>query len=239
VSIKILQIIFNILYYFIVLPIFALFSIYFIVKILKKNKTRLNISFSLVYILTALGVILNIVYSLIKVELIVTILNFITNFSTLLGLIFLFCTNQILLKSKLVFTKLKQTLVVAIYAILLFLMIIFYPFGGGITINESTDWKPVMHLPLFIYVIVIITVCAVIPILITSYQIYQQFEDDNLKKRWAFFIIGTLGIIMFLYNIFINNFMNYPIIRSIFNIHALSVFVWLFLIYYGIGRQID
>jgi hypothetical protein len=229
----------KILQIFVVQPILGLFFVYFIVKILKKNKSRLNISLSLVYILTALGVVLNIIYSLISNELIVTILNFITNFSTLLSLVFLFCTNQILLKSKIIFTKLKQGLVVGIYALLLFLMILFYPFGEGITINESTDWRPVMRLPLFIYVMVFITVCAIIPILITSYQIYHQFEDDDLKKRWAYFIIGVLGLIIFLYSIFINNFINNPTLRVIFSIYALSVVIWLFLIYYGIGRQID
>ncbi|TFF90021.1 MAG: hypothetical protein EU548_05160, partial [Promethearchaeota archaeon] len=157
-----------ILQIFVVLPITGLFFLYLIIKILRKNHSRLNISLSLLYILTGLGILLNLIYSLIRNDIIVVVLNFITNFSTCFGLIFLFSTNQIMLKSEIIFTKTKQALIVTFYGILLFLMIIFYPFGGGVTINESTDWKPVWNFPIFIYLTLVITICAVIPIIITS-----------------------------------------------------------------------
>ena len=217
----------------------GVFFIYLAGKILSKNRSRLNISLSLLYIFTAIGLFINVIYSLIFNEAIVVVLNFITNFSLMFALIFLLSTNLIILKSEMIFTKKYQITLAGTYAIALLLMIVFYPLGGGVSINESTDWAPVWHLPLFIYFIIIITSFCVVPILYTAVKIYSKFEDEVLKKRWTYFIIGTVGLLIYLYGVYINNLIDHPMARFAFSLFDLTVFLWVYLIYYGIGRQIE
>jgi bacteriorhodopsin len=85
----------------------------------------------------------------------------------------------------------------------------------------------------------IITIFSVIPILYTALKIYNKFEDKTLKERWVYFIIGTVGLIIYLYGVYINNLINLPTARFAFSLFGLTVFVWMYLIYYGIGRQIE
>lgn len=229
----------RILQLFVVQLAMGIFFIYLGGKILLKNNRRLNISLSLLYIFTAFGLFINVIYSLIEIEEIVVILNFITNFSISFGLIFLLSTNLIILKSEVIFSKYDQIKIALPYAIFLLLMILFYPFGAGVTINESTGWAPVWHPPLFVYFMTIITIFSVIPILYTALKIYSKFEDKTLKKRWIYFIIGTVGLIIYLYGVYINNLINLPTARFVFSLFGLTVFVWMYLIYYGIGRQIE
>jgi hypothetical protein len=228
----------RILQLFVIQLIIALFFVYLAFRILKKNKSRLNISFSLFYILTAIGAFINIIYSVIDNEIAVTTLNFITNFCVSFSLIFLYTTNQIILKSEVVFTKKDQLKITVLYGILLFLTVLFYPFGQGVIINESTNWKPLWKLPFFLYVVAIDTIIATIPILLTSIKIFREFKDEDLKKRWIFFLIGLGGLFAYMYGVFLNNFLNQSLFRTIFTIYSLTVVLWVYLIYYGIGRQI-
>lgn len=229
----------RILQLFVVQLAMGVFFIYLSGKILLKNKSRLNISLSLLYIFTAFGIFINVFYSLIEIEEVVVILNFITNFLISFGLIFLLSTNLIILKSEVIFTKKDQIKIALPYAIFLFLMILFYPFDAGVTINKSTGWAPVWHLPLFVYFVAVITIFSVIPILYTALKIYSKFEDYKLRKRWIYFIIGTVGLITYLYGVYVNNLINQPTARFVFSLFGLTVFVWMYLIYYGIGRQIE
>ena len=228
----------RVLQLFVIQLFIGLFFLYLIFKILKKNKSRLNITFSLFYLFPAIGLFLNIIYSLIDSEIIVLLLNFLTNFSISFGVIFLYNTNKIILESGVVYSKHEQLKIVILYAILLFLMIIFYPFGQGVIINEGTNWKPVWKLPFFIYLIAILTIFALIPVLRTSIKIYGAFKDEDIKKRWRFFLIGVIGLFVYMYVGFLNNLINDDLFRIIFSIFGLTFIIWVYLIYYGIGRQI-
>ncbi|MFO8017440.1 MAG: hypothetical protein R6U96_02295 [Promethearchaeia archaeon] len=216
----------------------GLFFLYLSYRILKKNRSRLNITFSLFYIFPAVGLLLNVVYSLIDIESVVVTLNFLTNFCISFGVIFLYCTNKILLESQMVFSKKDQLKVVLIYAGLFALMAILYPFGQGVTINEGTEWKPVWELPLLIYVFILLSI-ALILILSTSIKIIKQFKDDTLRKKWRFFIIGVVGLFIYMFGAYLSNYVNQPAFRTGFSLFGLTVILWIYLIYYGIGRQIE
>jgi hypothetical protein len=224
---------------FVIQLIIALIFIYLGVRILLRNRSRLNLSFSAFYLFTAIGALLNVVYSVINIEIAVIILNFITNFSISFSLIFLYCTNQIILKSEVAYTKDEELKAIGLYGLLLLLMICFYPFGQGVIINKTTNWKPVWRLPFFIYVITVVTVVAIIPIIISAIKIYKKFENKQLKSKWIYFMVGLAGLFTYMYGAFINNLLNNQIFRLIFSLFGLTVVVWVYLIYYGIGRQIE
>lgn len=213
------------------------------IKILKRDRKRLNVIFSGFYLSAAIGLFVNFIYAPLEdtaFETIVLILNFITNFGTFYSPIFLVVFNLILLKSEKVITTTKQVVVLIIYGIAMFCMIffIFVP-GFGVTLNASTKWTPVWSMPFFIYLLIIETL-AVVPLVYFSIQIYSKFEDVNLKKKWRLFIYGFCALIIFMYGIFISNWLNIPDFRLIMGIIGLILAIaGGYLIYSGVGRQIE
>ncbi|MFX1393222.1 MAG: hypothetical protein ACFFAH_06550 [Promethearchaeota archaeon] len=223
---------------YVVQVIIAAFFLFLAYKILKRGKKRLNLTFSGLYVFIALGLIVNCIYAPITDESVVLILNFITNFCVAFGLVFLTVFNLILLYSEKIITKKKEAIIISIHGALLMISIVFLPFGG-VTINESTDWRPVFSLTYFIYFMLVITVMAAIPTLFTSFKIYREFEDKQLKKKWLFFIIGTIGLYIYMYAAFTANFLNIPTFRLILSFFGLTVVLWVYLTYYGVGRQLE
>lgn len=213
------------------------------IKILKRDRKRLNVIFSGFYLSAAIGLFVNFIYAPLEdtaFETVVLILNFITNFGTFYSPIFLVVFNLILLKSEKVITTTKQVMVLIIYGIAMFCMVffIFVP-GFGVTLNVSTNWTPVWSMPFFIYVLIIETL-AVVPLLYLSIQIYSKFEDINLKKKWRLFIYGLCALIIFMYGIFVSNWLNVPNFRLIMGIIGLILAIASgYLIYSGVGRQIE
>jgi len=222
--------------------LFAFFLI-LALKILKRDRKRLNVIFSGFYLSAAIGLLVNFIYAPLEntaFETVVLVLNFITNFGTFYSPIFLIVFNLILLKSEKVITTTKQVVVLIIYGIAMFCMIffIFVP-GFGVTLNASTNWTPVWSMPFFIYLLIIETL-AVVPLLYLSFQIYSKFEDVNLKKKWRLFIFGLCALIIFMYGIFVSNWLNIPDFRLIMGIIGLILaIVGGYLIYSGVGRQIE
>ncbi len=85
-----------------------LFFVYLSIIILKRDRKRLNKIFSGFYILISLGLPFNFIYTPMRSDdlvIVIEILNFITNYCLLLGPIFLVVFQVILLKSESVFTK--------------------------------------------------------------------------------------------------------------------------------------
>jgi len=116
-------------------------------------------------------------------------------------------------------------------------------FGVQIYSSGYPGWEPIF----FIYLFVTVTCFAIIPIFYTSFKIHNRFENKNLKKKWYYYIIGSLGLVIFiLYPILILNLLT-PImeethlldtLRLIVTIISLTVFLWGYLMYYGIGFKL-
>ncbi|MFX1495599.1 MAG: hypothetical protein ACFFBZ_15045 [Promethearchaeota archaeon] len=219
------------------------FFLFLAIKILKRDRKRLNVIFSCFYISAAIGLIVNFIYAPLEdeaFETVVLVLNFITNFGTFYSPIFLIVFNLILLKSEKVITTTKQVLVLIVYGLAMFCMIffIFVP-GFGVTLNASTKWTPLWSTPFFIYLLTIETT-AVVPLLYLSIQIYSKFEDENLKKKWSLFIYGLCALIIFMYGIFVSNWLNNDNFRLIMGIIGLILAITGgYLMYSGVGRQIE
>lgn len=84
------------------------------------------------------------------------------------------------------------------------------------------------------------TVIAVVPILYFSFKIYKKFEDEVLKKRWKYFLVGIIESTIFIYGIMTANMLNIPAFRTVMGIIGIFLcFTGGYLIYYGVGRQIQ
>jgi len=222
---------------YIVQGLVGVFFLFLAYKILKRDTKRLNIIFSCFYISAAAGVIMNFIYALIMVEIIVLILYYITIFCILFSPIFLLVLELILIKSEKVIDTKAQFMIIGIYAALLISMV-FIP--NGVTINASTNWKPVWSVPYYIYTIIILTVGAIVPGLYYSTQIYKKFEDKILKKKWQYFILGLCGLYVLVYGSLTSNTLNREEIRTIWSIISLILVIFPpYLIYYGVGKQIE
>ena len=221
--------------------------LYLAIKILLRDRKRLNVIFAGLYISPAIGVLINFLYAPMTDEFIVPILNFFTNFGFFYAPIFIVVFDLILLKSEKIISTSKQLMILIIYGIAMFGMIFFLFIPGyGVTINQGTGWSPVWSLPFFLYVVFVETIGALIPSLYFSFQIYKKFEDEQLKRKWRFFIFGFIALMTFMYMIFISNTFSDPAttdgstFRLIIGVLGLILVVLGgFLMYFGVGKQIE
>ncbi|MFX0147808.1 MAG: hypothetical protein ACFE8E_08650 [Candidatus Hodarchaeota archaeon] len=217
--------------------VFAFF-LFLAIKILKRDTKRLNLIFSAFYIFAIIGSFVNFVYIFLTDEPTILVLNFITNYCIFYAPTFLFVFNLILLKSEMVMTTSKQLIIFVIYGIAMFGTIIFYftPIPG---VSLNPNFSPVWSIHFFIYLLIAET-ALILPLLYLSFQVYRKFEDINLKKKWKFFIFGFCALSLFMYGIFVSNTLDNPTFRTI--ISAVGVILGLaggYLMYYGVGRQIE
>jgi hypothetical protein len=204
-------------------------------KTLRQEKKRLIITFSLFYFVAALGIFLNLIYAPLSDPDIVEILHYITIYFVILAPIFLTVFCLIYLKGEDIFTTSKQLAVIIIYGVLDFL-IIFIP--EGVEINADTGWYPHWSWFLFIYVISLLSVMSIIPSVYYSLKIYKKLEDERLKKKWKFFIIGIIELYGVLVGTFFTNTLNDPTFRIIWApISLLLSITGSYFMYYGVAKK--
>jgi len=215
----------------------AAFFLYLAYKVLKRDTKRLNLIFSLGFISAATGLLINFIYAPLTNEAVVLILYYITIFVLSLFGAFFVVFVMMLLKSEKVITPKKQVIYVLIYFVAE-LCSVFIP--EGVTINASTEWKPVWSVAMFVYFISVIVILGMVPSLYYSIQIYNKFEDELIKKRWKYFIYGIIGIYAFTIGTLFSNTLNIQTFRTIWSgISLILVILSPLLIYYGVGRQIE
>lgn len=222
-------------------------------QILKRRRQRINLIFSGYFISMIIAFIFNMIYAVISPEYkeIVIFLHFLSMFFVCFGLIFILIVNLIILESTVIFSVKRQNTYIFIYGIILFfgmLILIIVPdpleiIGVELTPTGRPGWKPIF----FIYVISVITGFAIIPIVFTSFKIYYSFETKVLKKKWFYYLIGSLGLIVFVfYPVLILNLLTgiipyyifLDIIRNTVSILGISVIIWVLMMYYGIGSKL-
>ncbi len=215
--------------------------LYLAIRILLRDRKRLNVIFAGLYISPVIGLLINFIYAPLTDVNIVLILNFFTNFGIFYAPIFIVVFDLILLKSEKIISTGKQLVILIVYGIAMFGMFIFIFIPGfGVTINSGTNWSPVWSLPFFLYVVLVETIGALIPSLYLSFQIYKKFEDEQLKRKWRFFIFGFIALMTFMYAIFISNYIGDPIVRLLIGVVGLMLAILGgFLMYFGVGKQIE
>ncbi len=202
-------------------------------KILTRHRDRLTLTLSSFYIAEALGFLTNVIYSFLMVNPIVTILLFITYYLVVFGFIFIVIFLLNLVK---MYIKIKiQLIIICTYAVSVFLVL---SIPGGMTINENTNWRPIYSWTLVFGVSILISSFILIPTIILSIKTYKIFEDENLRRKLKYFLIGIFGMIIISYGALINMALNDPGFSLLWSFISLLVVPSGIMIYYGIGHSI-
>jgi len=215
---------------------FVLFFLFMAYKTLKRGRKQVNMYLSCFYLCTSIAGTINIVYANIFEEIIVYILHFITYFILCLSLIFLliFVLVLIIPENKI---NLKIQFIIIIGFVILVLIQLAIP--NGITINATTNWKPNWAWGFFFYSIVICSVFTVFPTTFYSLKIYSKLENEYLKKKWKFFLAGVFAYFFLYYGTSLSNTLNDDVFRIIWSLLSLPTLISLYLIYHGVGKQLD
>ncbi len=211
---------------------------YFLIAllILRRSKKRLNVIFSMFFISIAIGTVVNVIYAGIFINVVVQFLNILTFFFFSLALVFLLLFNLIVLKSEKIITSSKQATIIIIWMIIL-LGLFIIGMLGGVEIDEARSWKPTWHLPFFSYAMIIGSVMSLV-IYYYTFQIYIQFEDPFLKKKWRYFIFGTIFFFIVWFGTSVKNFLANNTIDNIWAVIMLLGMLTVYSMYYGVGKQI-
>lgn len=239
---------------FVVFPIIMIYFSALSYLIIKRKKQRLNLIFSGFFICIIIGLIINIIYALIRPNpttiIIISILNFVASFFTCFGTVFILIVHRIILQSTIIFSVKQQYRYILLYGLLLFfgmfilllLGILFdIPWLLGIVIddNGSPEWSPIFYT----YVISILSALSIIPIFRTSFKIYHSLETKVLKRKWFFYLLGSVGLASVTYmnytdlliSLLLPEMIEFTVIYSVYGI---SVILWGYLMYYGIGFKL-
>ncbi|MHA2391966.1 MAG: hypothetical protein ACXAEX_08340 [Promethearchaeota archaeon] len=214
----------------------TLFFLYMAYKVLRRGRKSINLYLSSFYLSATIGGIINIIYANLFEESIVYILHFFTYFILCFSMGFLLIFVITLIKPPNQIKFKLQLLILVIYGLLL-LGFLFIP--KGIIINSSTNWKPNWSWIFFIYSIIVCTGIIILPITYYSIRIYVKFESDYLKKKWKYFLIGIFAYFFLYYGTSFSNTLHNDIFRFIWSLISLPTLISLFLIYYGVGRQLE
>ena len=214
----------------------AIFNIFLIFLVLRRDTKKLNKIFCGFYLSSAVGLIINAIYAVLQVNPLVLILHFITYYLFCLAFVFILILNLILLKSEKIVTQKKQLAILLVYGGLL-MGLAFIPYG--ITIDASTDWKPKYSLLFFVYAISVVTCFGILPITYYAIQIYKEIEDYTVKKRWIIYFVGMFIYFVVFYLTSLSNYLHIQNFRIFISIISLSLFGAILLVYLGVGRQLS
>ena len=219
--------------------VFVVF-LYLAIKILRRDKKRLNVIFAGFYISPVIGLFINFIYGPLTYVPLVLFLNYLTNFGIFYSPILLVVFDLILLKSEKVINTTKQILILVGFGIIMFCMIFFIITNYGVEIvNEGGNLTPVWFIPFFLYLVFVELIVTII-IFYLSLLIYKKFQDEALKQKWKSFIYGFLCLIIFMYGIFVSNTLNNSTFRIVMGgIGVILAIIAAFLIYRGVGRQLE
>ena len=109
---------------------------------------------------------------------------------------------------------------------------------GGLIIDETTNWRGYWTFSYCITLIIFFTCVIFIPSIILLIKIYSSFEDDDLKKKWRYFVIGYCGNVEAFYGYLFYLATTDPFIKMIIAINSLIVIPAGILIYFGIAQQL-
>ena len=72
-----------------------------------------------------------------------------------------------------------------------------------------------------------------------SAKIYKEFKDEQVKKKWRYFLIGLACFYVFGFGTLLSNTLNIQTIRTIWSLIGLVLVILSpYLMYYGVGKQI-
>ncbi|MHA1285435.1 MAG: hypothetical protein ACTSQP_23270 [Promethearchaeota archaeon] len=224
---------------FITQPIVSIILLYLAFKIIKRNRSVHTIVLSLFYFIVSIGFLLNVIYAFAAIynnEVIIYTIFYITTYIIIDSLIYLIIFIKILLKVEEKLKIKKDLLYIVIYGIVC-TYIFFFP--NGITINETTGWRPLYSMEFMIFSYIFMTFSIIIPLIYYSFKLYKTIQTKTLKKKYRLFAIGTLGFVSVIYGTILYNTWQNPTYRLFWSIGAtFFAIITSLLIYYGIGKDL-
>ena len=229
--------------FIVLIPQSAVSFIYLLIsyKLLHRRKDQLIILLVSTYITLFLVSLINnsFVFLLIiefENSLLMKGLYYILSFLTLFGFIFLLLFIVLLYKTDIKHIK-KTFIIIIIINALNFLLFLFIPDSISFNINENWNIQFSIFFTLTIYIYFALLIAF--PIFIFSNRIYLSFEDNQLKKRFKFFMIGVFFYLLDLYGAILYNTWHNSIYRSIWSIITFILLISSsILIYYGIVKSL-
>ncbi len=215
----------------------GLFFLYVAYKILKRDTKRLNRLISYYFVAVAAAMFVNVIYAPLNHERIVELMHILTISLLCFGFVFLIVFNYVLLLSEQVFSPKRQNLSILGYAILiggLFLI------PGGVNIGDETGWSPEWSIWFLLYVFIIVLGISFTYFIRSSQNLYKQFEESEMKRKWRYYQIGTTSAYIGLIGTSISNYLGIAEFRTIWA--GVSFLLFLFTtwaIYNGVARQME
>ena len=142
----------------------------------------------------------------------------------------------IVLKPPNFINKRIQFLILVLYSVSLLVLLLI---PGGIIIDQSTNWKPNWSWSFLIISILVSSSIVIFPTSYYSMKIYGKLGNIQLKKKWKYFLIGVSAYFFLYYGTSLSNTLNHDNFRLLWSIISLPTLIALYLIYYGVGRQLD
>ncbi|MFX0001743.1 MAG: hypothetical protein ACFE88_16655 [Candidatus Hermodarchaeota archaeon] len=206
-------------------------------KMLSRKKETIVVGFSLFLISVIIASILNIIYSFIVDSSFKVVLHLFTNFFNFFGIGFLYITNQIILKSTLIYTFNKRLKYLISYGVILLvgMFIIAFLTTGVVFNNEGFPiWNPYF----FLFMVITVYSYSIIPVTYTSWQILKELPKDETKKKYIALFIGTIGLGLLPILVFTANFLNIYMFRIFVSIIYMTILLWTYLFYFALGRNL-
>ena len=225
---------------YIVQGLVFIMCIFLAFKTIKRNRKRLNMIFGSFYACIAFGLFINFIYAPFDDALFVLYLNFVTNYSLFLCPIFIVIFNLILLKSEKIITSSKQLAIILIYGAIIFgTFFLLFGVNTGVEIGVAPNFSPHWFIPFYLYAMIAFNLVWVVAIYF-ALKIYRKFEDEQLKKKWKFWVIGILELVIFGDGNFTMNLLDISTLRTLWGIIGLIlVITGSYLLYYGVGKQLS
>ncbi|MFX1327210.1 MAG: hypothetical protein ACFE91_03575 [Promethearchaeota archaeon] len=221
---------------YIIQGLFALFFLFMAFRVLRRGTKRLNLYLSSFYLSVTIGGIINMIYATIFDPTIVFIMHFMTYYLFCFSMAFLLIFVLILIKpGKQIKFETQFSILIVFGLLILGLLLI----PNGIIINDRTNWKPDWSWVFLIYSMVVCSIMVIIPTVYYSLKIYIKFENEYLKKKWKYFLFGIYAYFFLYYGTSISNTLNNDSFRFIWSLISLPTLISLYLIYYGVGRQLE
>jgi len=223
---------------FVIQPILIIFFLSIAFRILYRNRNNLTLTLSTFYILSAAGFAINILF-LISISLfpdlyiLLMILYLTTSFLVIFSPIFILIFLIHLQKQ--LFKLWHQIFIISLYGVGCFIILIL---PDGISLGEFTNWIPIFSWNLLIFFYVYFTIGIFFPIFYLLIKIFKTFEDKSLRKKFIYFSIGILLLLVSVYGLVLYNTWQDTIFRSIWSLVSLIVIPSGLLIYYGIAQNL-
>ncbi|MHA1856139.1 MAG: hypothetical protein ACTSYY_08830, partial [Promethearchaeota archaeon] len=227
--------------------IFIMFS-YFAFKALLKKRNRISITLSLVFIIPAIGILINILYRTFNTYEFSLIGNKFTIVLSCLGLINIYFFVELVSKSQVSFSLKKQIIIFVIYALLLSVLFFIpngvdfeYKSGLGIEGYKSRDpddlGVPVWSTAFFLYGLILSQLLALWLVYITIKQ-YQEFGKGSVYgRKYIYTLIGMILMDVVIVGSFVFNWLNDPLGRTINLLVGIFIFPAIILLYLGLRQE--